>query len=152
MFLGFYFVTSTIFTSVPGAGLAWLLRGTLNDETLGFVSARSTCLLFPVVLLSLLENGSPINPLSGEVWRSMWRVARSWLTFYILSVIVVVAQIVGVCLTLLGGGATAVVLGPAIVVIGMMIYYRLLGRLALCCSVSAAAEEPDDEPPEHDDM
>jgi hypothetical protein len=92
------------------------------------IIAISTAFLFPIFVLSTLETNS-LSPLSVPIWKSLFREAGAWITFYLLSG------------AILGGGGYASFeiynqLGLAVVILaplwaaGVLIYARLLGRLA----------------------
>ena len=146
MFLGFYFVTSYTCALLPAVALQSLLGGTVNEFVLSLLSVGSAYALFPVVLLSMLENGSPVGPFSPKVWGSIWQFPGRWFTCYALVAVVLAVQLICLGLTVQLGVIAAFVFGPAVVVIGMMTVYRLIGRLAFCCSmVSATDDEPFDD-------
>ena len=92
-------------------------------------------LTFPVILLSMLETGSVLNPISLAVWGSLLRRWWAWLGFYILAGLLV-AAVVGVehGLQALGGPWLAL---PAAIftATAMPVYFRLLGRLGWTITV-----------------
>jgi predicted Zn finger-like uncharacterized protein len=89
----------------------------------------SSLLLFPILFLSALECDSFFLPWSPGVWKSLVRLAGTWLAFYLVSTLLLGGWFVG-SLFLLGqspyGGV--VLVGPALAAV-MLIYARLLGRL-----------------------
>ena len=100
-------------------------------------------LLFPFLLLSALEAGSPLTPFSLPILMSLRHHGRAWLAFYGQSIALFAAcWLIGLVLwTVL----PALALLPIGVVLAstLMIYFRLLGRLAWHCSW--LPEEEDDE-------
>ena len=135
-----YVLTSLFFAVLPGWGIATLGQSP-SGETQLFM-AISTLLLFPVFLLSTLETNSPFHPFSLPVWRSVVRVQRAWILFYLLTFAVAfIAGPLAVYLSLVGVaccgswiGTLAGVGGGAVLSIGWLIYFRLLGRLAWYCA------------------
>ncbi|MBN2474153.1 MAG: hypothetical protein JXB62_06080 [Pirellulales bacterium] len=121
-------------------GLSLLLVGVTDyllrdvDLLAGLYYPVSFILFFPVVLLSMLETSSPINPFSATVWRSMWTARSAWMMFYLETAILVVGCWYAVPL-IVSTPFPGVVLAAAVFVAGLFIYFRLLGRLAWCCSV-----------------
>ena len=131
----------------------------------------SVAVLFPILLLSMLEADSPMMPFSVAVWRSMATSWRAWAVFYLESAALVAlavflwpilavpsaAGLVGVDTLadlrhfLLSAPLPSVVgmLGAsALVVAILMIYFRLLGRLAWCCmKATREGPQPSPEPP-----
>jgi hypothetical protein len=102
----------------------------------------SVGLLFPLLLLSMLENNSPMQPFAQSVWQSVAAAWRAWGIFYAITVpaMLLTRLLVMVSLTWLGpwGSLPAGVLLAA----AWMIYFRLLGRLAwFCCGRWAEEQE-----------
>ena len=93
------------------------------------IIAVSTTLLFPVFVLSTLETNS-LSPLSGPVWKSLWREAAAWITFYLLSGAIVGGSGVASVEVYKGLGLLAVVVLAPLWAACVLIYARLLGRLA----------------------
>ncbi|HYW78792.1 MAG TPA: hypothetical protein VE890_04410, partial [Thermoguttaceae bacterium] len=137
----FFFVAN----SVAVAMLPGVLTGKLLVHSVGLaiwlVVPLSALVLFPIMLLSVLEANSPMMPLSKHVWRSLLRVWRAWGCFYIET-------------TLLGTAAAGLILGlayvsvwlavplaPAALVAAAMIYFRLLGRVAWCYARAVEQDE-----------
>ena len=102
----------------------------------------SAALLFPLLLLSMLEANSPMMPVSPPVWRSLLTAWRAWGLFYLITLPA------AVLVFLLTGAALkyAWILGPLVAGVllaaAWMIYFRLLGRLAWFCS-GRATEAPE---------
>jgi len=122
------------------AALAWL--------SIGFV-------VFPLTLLSALEDGMPVAVVSVPVWSSLVRQPLAWIAFYAVTAVMLVAA--GLPLLLLGAlyvrlpdalQAAApflalVYLAPTGAV-AWFIYARLMGRLAWKITSESAAEGDDD--------
>jgi hypothetical protein len=103
-----------------------------------------TFVLFPVFLLSALENDNPFIPIAMPVLRSFKTVWWAWLLFYVMTAVLVAAwfvvALVGLATHPPGPYLSVFVSGPLFAVV-MMIYARLLGRLTWC----ASQEDSDDD-------
>ena len=83
-----FYIINSVLTS---AGVAWLLTYPLA----GFVNARTFfcvfcfVILLPIVLLSMLEAGSCLVPVSLVVYQGLRRSWRTWLVFYVESLVLV---------------------------------------------------------------
>ena len=129
-FQALYLLNSLILSFLVGWGLEYL-AGSLPQ---GIAPAATMFVLFPIVLLSMLERGTVLNPVSPAVWWSVLANGWAWLGFYVLAgllVSAVVALDFGLrrLLGIWGSGLTAVLMATA-----LMIYFRLLGRLGWYCS------------------
>ncbi len=143
-----YLLAGVIMAAVPGS-MAIPLCNWLGIPGV-WVVAVSELVLFPVFLLSLLENATPLNPFAPAIWRSVFSQWRAWGLFY-----AIVLGLAGVVvLTDFGSRfaglfwnamATGFLLGA-----GCVFYFRLLGRLAWHCSLSWADEESDESACEED--
>ena len=101
-------------------------------------------LVFPIVLLSMLETDSPLNPFSPAVLRSLLGARWLWGMFY-LETALLVAGFGSLSTVLCTAPLLAFFAIPVLLVALLMIYARLLGRLAWCCS--GRANPPPQEPP-----
>lgn len=99
-------------------------------------------LLFPFVLVSMLEAASPIVPVSPPIIRSLRLARGNWIVFILLSSVVVGAGLGLVALRLVRPDSTAMNFVIALLLIVVFaIYFRLLGRLTWCCDEAVAAED-----------
>lgn len=133
-------------SAAAGVGVGWLLRetGRQNDG----VAALAAFLLFPVVLLSMFDNESMVEPLSSRVFRTIWVCPDAWGAFYACAALVVGAAATLLALVLPGGATWGILLSGATVSVAWLVTFRLLGRLALVCAVrSAPPVEADDDAP-----
>ncbi len=89
---------------------------------------------FPLVLMSMLEAGSPLLPFSWPIMRSMLLVWWAWLIFYVEATLVVGVGVgLGALVTIpthYWGSPVALALAVTV----LMIYFRLMGRLVWFCS------------------
>jgi len=127
-FASLYLINSLIASMLIGWGIE-SLAPTLPP---GAGTGGAVFLLFPVVLLSMLETGSVLNPISRAVSGSLLTRWWAWCGFYLLAGLLV-AAVVGVeqGLRTLGGPWAAL---PAAIftATAMLVYFRLLGRLGWC--------------------
>ncbi len=138
------YVVSAILVSVfPGVALRWLPPeyGAANV----IVPPLGLFLLFPFVLLSMLENGSPIDPISWPVCRTLWRSWKGWASFYLVTASLLVTAAVLAIAASAAGPLYGLFALPVIGVIVWLIYFRLLGRLAWYCAEKDRAVEADDD-------
>jgi hypothetical protein len=141
-----YMFNALCISALPGAGLGWLLSGS------GYfwlaLSPAGMFFFFPIVLLSLLETGSPFGAVSLPVWKTLFRSALAWGKFYLISALLIVAAAFAASLfsgiTYLGSATAGIMLTFA-----WFVYFRLLGRLAWYCSehstVDIAENDQEDE-------
>ncbi len=138
------YIVSAIFVSlVPGVALRWL-----PDDYRGadfIVMPVSLFVLFPLVLVAMLENGTPAGVVSWPVCRSLWRAWKGWISFYFMSGLVVVAAAGLAIAARWVGPSCEIPAVPVIVVLVWLIYFRLLGRLAWYCAEKDRAAEVDDD-------
>lgn len=117
-----------------GGGMSGLVA--IGGIAVGFV------FLFPFALLSMLESGSPIAPVSQPIIRSLRLASGNWVVFTLLTILLVG---VGVCL-----GAVRVwwpdssimnFIIALVLIVVFSLYFRLLGRLTWCCDEAVLAED-----------
>ncbi len=73
---------------LPGMLVGGLIGRSGGAEWLILTGMMGTCfLLFPVLLLSMLDNGSPLQPFSGAVITSIPQVPEAWGGYYLKSLI-----------------------------------------------------------------
>lgn len=88
-------------------------------------------LLFPFLLLSGMETDSMVAPLSGPILRSVFRRFGSWLLFYVLAGLALVAVMLPtLVLGVFVHAYVAVFYFAPLAAAGVFVYSRLLGRLA----------------------
>ncbi|WP_052336151.1 zinc ribbon domain-containing protein [Rhodopirellula sallentina] len=127
----------------PGWFLGYVTFG--NGLTTICLSMISTFLIFPFVLLSMLDMQNVFVPFSPDVGRSVTRCEEAWGGFYFSSGIVFFATfLIFACASLLAPPAAAV-LGIFTAVFAVFVYFAMLGRLASSVgqSVNADAKEND---------
>ena len=145
----FVVATAVGISVAPLVGLAWMSRqsGSTSDGgvPVGFF------FLFPVVFLSLLENGALFDVVSLPTLRTFWVAPGGWGRFYLSTAILLLAAASIVVLAIPAGGSGQLWGIAAIAVVSVMsslvwlIYFRLLGRLAWFCADRTAAVEDEAE-------
>lgn len=93
-----------------------------------------TFLLFPVFVLSSLENDNPLVPVAMPVLRSFQTVWWAWWLFYVITALLLVGWMGVTLLALIAQPYLSVLVSGPLLAAVMMIYARLLGRLAWCAS------------------
>ena len=73
---------------LPGMLVGGLIGRSGGAEWLILTGMMGTCfLLFPVLMLSMLDNGSPLQPFSGAVLTSIPQVAEAWGGYYLKTLV-----------------------------------------------------------------
>ncbi len=99
-----------------------------------------TC-LFPFVLVSMLEAGSPIMPFSQPINQSLRLARGSWIVFTMIAGCVVTAG-AGLCAVRLFVPNYLILnlIVAVLLTVVMAVYFRLVGRLTWCCDEAVLAE------------
>ena len=127
----FYVVGAAIWSAMLG-----LVIGTLLGGWAWVIAPFCLMAFFPIVMLSMLESGSLLWPVSGLVLRSMTRLPGTWAVFYAITFALASISIVTLLVLQFAFGIWAWPIVAGIGVIESMIYFRVLGKLALCCVVA----------------
>jgi DNA-directed RNA polymerase subunit M/transcription elongation factor TFIIS len=135
------YLPAALFVAVlPGLAVGQLARITTGEIGLPIAAAASVFLLFPFVLVSMLEAGSPIGIISSPVARSLHVATRRWLQFYGLTAVLISAALAAWQLRWFESVLLNFLAAAAAVAAGLL-YFRLLGRLAWCCQEAVAKAE-----------
>ncbi|TWU48397.1 zinc ribbon domain-containing protein [Rubripirellula reticaptiva] len=136
----------TLFVAFAAAGVAfipvWMACSFVFGQNLISVAITmfSVYTLFPFVLLSMLDMGSPLVPFSAEVARSVTKCQESWGGFYFSS------GLLFVCLFLLLAALSTMSppVGAVIAIVAVIgiafTYFAMIGRLAY--SIGQAVNDP----------
>jgi hypothetical protein len=138
-----YFATSAAFSVLP-----WVLLDKLQVQPIVRDSAGGVLffLLYPILLLSLLESGSRVFPFSELVLGTLRTNWGQWVRFYARTLMLVaLCAAVGALDLVVRGGiagrlAIAAVLAAALAA-SLIIYCRALGVLVLACQMPAPRDE-----------
>jgi DNA-directed RNA polymerase subunit M/transcription elongation factor TFIIS len=124
----FFLISAFGLSVAPGALLASVLPGGLGRALYALPFAF---LLFPFVLLSMLDADSPFVPFTRFIHGSITAVPRAWVIFYaqtfLLLVVVAVPQAVA---ALVPDERSWQYVSIVVLMIATTLYFRLLGRLA----------------------
>jgi len=124
-FESLYLINSLILGSLIGL----CVEGLTRTLAAGLGAGAGLFFSFPVILLSMLETGSVLNPISPAVLGSLVRRCWAWLAFYVLAALLMAAS-VGLEYGLHAlGGPWAALPGTILTATAIMVYFRLLGRL-----------------------
>lgn len=144
-----YFFNAACFSALPGG----VLGGSMGPGIFrGIAAAVSMYLLFPIVLLSMVDHGSCMIPYSMRIWRSVERIAPRWIGFYLRS-----GMLVLVVPSLLSLPGKIVIQWPQRIlvviycVLAAWVYVRWLGQLGASClefeaepvKAESATQEPE---------
>jgi hypothetical protein len=136
----FYLVTAGMLALAPWWLLCRAFEQELPIEALAGVMVAGWLFTFPLLLLSCLENGSPMELFSTRIFGSVSKRPGRWLLFVVESVVIVG----GTCLAAAGFFS----LSPAIALLAIplgvaaaLLYFRVLGRFAWWLAESLAATE-----------
>jgi len=134
-----FFVNAASFSALPGGIAAQFFASPLLRATMVFVSLF---LLFPIVLLSMLDQGSCMVPYSQRIWMSVEQIPGAWLRFYLRSG-VMAAGMMGILwigpLAFSWPQRALVILGGCL---AAWVYVRWLGGIGLTCVESQAETKP----------
>jgi hypothetical protein len=125
IFESLYLINSLILSVLIG----WCVEAFTPMLARGAGAGGTVFLTFPVIILSMLETGSVLNPISLAVWGSLLRRWWAWLGFYIFAGLLM-ATAVGVEYGLRAlAGPWMALPGVIFTATAMFVYFRLLGRL-----------------------
>jgi hypothetical protein len=121
----------------------------LNAVLVALLLYPTVFLLFPPILLSMLESDTVLTPLTQNMMRSFLPLLRFWAIFYGLSLLL---GLVGIVLLFLAYtfGVISIVVAAAVTTAIPFLYFRLLGRMAMVYRDYVLATAPDEE--EEDDQ
>lgn len=122
-----YAVNSFAMSALPGMLPMMVLSGLGVPSWLGLLTVP---LLWPVVLLSMLEADSPFVPFSNAIRTSFRQVPHGWKSFYLRSLGLAAALAIPAVLLFLYGHRFGRVYLMFAVSYYAVVYCRLLGRLA----------------------
>jgi hypothetical protein len=147
-----YVFNATCVSFLPGIFISWALSkcnvSTVVSWPFGLLIAL---FLFPVVLMSMLENGSPLGTLS-EVTLHTFRVAgKGWLAFYAVSTALWASTAALVLASLLFNDFRVRATIVAVVfAVGWLMYFRMFGKLAGYCAERTKLENAEDDEDEEE--
>ena len=136
----FWTLPTTVGLLVPPVVLLYLVRRALPGGG-WLLAVPPAFLVYPFVLASALDNGSPLAAFSKNVFRSLTSVWWSWAIVVVVSMAMVAAWAAAFVSAFdFQPWVTVIVLVPLLP--GMMLLYaRLIGRLLLCAQMQDEWED-----------
>lgn len=130
-------------SGIPGMVLGYPIFG----PHLGSVALVmfSIYLLFPYVLLSMLDNGNPFMPVSSEVTKSVTRCKDAWGSLYFSAMLLFFFQFIAVAVFSLMPDVAAVFFNCVLWVGLVFVYFAMIGRLAFEIGQPIKEETEDEE-------
>ncbi|MEO8493880.1 MAG: hypothetical protein ABI614_02335 [Planctomycetota bacterium] len=142
------FVFSGLFIAIfPACAVAKLLSLFGATDGLFWIvciagSSVGLFVLFPFVLVSMLESASPIVPVSQPIIRSLRLARGNWLVFMLLSGLLLGAALgLGAVRVLWRDSSVMNFVVALLAIVLLAVYFRLLGRLTWCCDEAVLAED-----------
>lgn len=124
-----------------GLGLAAETAGVNGASVAGWV----TLLLFPVLLLSSVTEGSVLMPYSAPIWGSLVRMPIAWLLTYVAAALLVLPQLGLYTIRGAIGGYPFLIASSLWISAAGFIYARLLGRLLCRIRFVMGVDDEDEE-------
>ena len=146
-------VIAATLSCVPTLGVFHLLHAMSGDVIprhwgIELGAGYLAYLLFPLLLLSMLENNSILGVYSKEVWGSLPKQPSSWIKFGLIATLLFGA-LVGACFGFLvlrnADWNTTTIVGMILAMLGLVsmlaIYFRVIGRLAFVLTSDEPIQE-----------
>lgn len=125
----FLVAVAFVLSSAPGFLLGSLLFG--GGLMALAMTMFSQFLFFPYVLLSILDNGSVLMPISSDVTKSVTRCFESWGALYFSAGLLFFGQfVIYVTLALMASQAVMIFVDAFLTVGFVYLYFAMIGRLA----------------------
>lgn len=137
-----YLINSACVSALFVVAFDWVLGRMWLGHMVGLTAGL---VVFPVVLLSMLETASPLGIVSGPVWRTIGVAGQGWAAFYGTSTAMVAAAVAVMSLALWFGGLFGYLIAAIVWTFAWFIYFRLLGRLAWYCADRTNRDMPEEE-------
>ena len=138
---GFFVVFSSALAVAPGM-LLWHFIPGLPTWIGVAAAAGGWFLLFPVLLLSQLQNGSPLEVFSPQVFGSLFRCLGPWAYFYV-EALLAIGGIGAAVASLQMLSSLFLPVSVGLISFGTFLYFRLLGRLAWWLAERLPADGPE---------
>ncbi len=136
----FYLVFPAVLAIAPWWLLCIPLQQELPREHQGLLMFVGWLFTFPLLLLSSLENGSPLEPFSFRIFGSVSRRPGHWLLLVVESAVIVGGTLAATrALATTSPAATLLVIPLSVA--SLLLYFRVLGRFAWWLAESLATNE-----------
>jgi hypothetical protein len=127
-----YVINALFASATPGILLGQVTACAGAPRFLAFFGGLMTFyVFFPLFLLSMSDEGSPLSLVSGSVWRSLLAARSLWIRFYLITAGIVLAALIAVAVAAVSSFLISVPVSLMAIAL-TMVYFRLLGRLAWC--------------------
>lgn len=143
----FYLLIPGVIAAAPAALMVRAFGQHLPFQQQALLVSGGWLCFFPFFILSCLENGSPLEPLSPRIFGSVAKRPAHWLCLIAVSGAIVAATIYAYDLILqatLNGSSMIALLETPLLVASSLLYFRVLGRFAWWLSDSLAVLEDQD--------
>ena len=141
----FYLLAAVTIAGAPALPVA-LLFNLIGLPTVltPFIFYPCVFLLFPLIMLSMIENDSVTVPMSKQMLGSLKPLARFWGQFYLRSFGIGLLGVIAFSLSTWQGWLTIV---PAAIIVTAVpiLYFRMLGRMAMMYRDYVAATSPGED-------
>lgn len=146
----FYFPAAAFVAGLPGSILTVSMISVGLDPTYGAFAAGAPLVLswialFPMVLYSMLAEGSVLAPYSPATYKSMQQASEGWVFFYMYAILLGIAGSISLALAGWHGDARNLFIPWCFGCIGLVVtgvlYCRVLGRLMWYSSEKMARQE-----------
>ncbi len=120
-----------IASAIPGGVLAWILiqLGIHPVINIG-LPLISIWFLFPIMLLSVLDNGAMTQPLSSEVVSSIKERSDAWGAMYLWNALATLV-LFGILYVALGSNLAIMIIGGTMIPFVIYFIFRQIGNLAV---------------------
>jgi len=136
----FYLITSGMLALAPWVLLCHVLERDLPIQYQGPLMFAGGLFTFPLLLLSCLENGSPLEPFSVRIFGSVSKRPGHWLLFFLESLVIAGGSLFAV-VGLLSAAPAMALLAIPLCAAASLLYFRILGRFAWWLAESLAVAE-----------
>jgi uncharacterized protein YbaR (Trm112 family) len=138
-----------VLSALPGGIICGAIR--LEGDLSWLPIAIGVLILFPFVLLSMLEANSALTPFSLKIWDGLHLAGEAWSATYALSLAIwgVFAAIDWASKEFISVPEISSAIGALSFVAALIVYYRLLGRLAWMLA-SRLDDDGDEERANHE--
>lgn len=134
---------ATFLAAVPALAIHYLSKN--GAPQIRFLEPVFVVLLFPFLLLSILETGSVFVPISKPVYRCVRKRPGTWVWFYVESTAILGAAAWITTELWLRGAWWRFALAATLATAAIIVYFRLLGRLGLVCANQALEWTADED-------
>lgn len=138
----FYLIAPAMLAMAPWWLLCRVLEQELTFVQQGVIQAVGWLFTFPLLLLSSLENGSPLEPFSPKIFGSVLRRPGHWLLLVLQSLVIAGGALLFFAKLLTIEPWLGLLIVPTLVV-GGFLYFRILGRFAWWLAESLASDDLD---------